>query len=153
MGIKVKEIRNALQQAVNKAGSQSELSRQTGISQKNISRWLSCQVDSINDVLWEKLYPYVKSYLPEDCKNDTRPPSQDYLTAQLLNIFQKQDTETKFTTFCILKSIIDMPPEHQSYLRLILNRFPELAPKQIPTLLSFLETLVEEKKESVSSGS
>ena len=66
MRIRSKDIRTVLQKAVEYYGSQSGLARQTGVSQRNISRWLSGQVDKINGDLWSKVAPHLKPFMPDD---------------------------------------------------------------------------------------
>ena len=66
MRVKItKEMRAAIQQAVEEAGSQSELARRSGVDQRNLSRYVS-GLNTMTDHIWAALYPYCAKYLPED---------------------------------------------------------------------------------------
>ena len=75
MRIRSKDIRTVLQKAVEYYGSQSSLARKTGISQRNISRWLSGQVDKINGDLWNKISPHIRPFMPEGFEETYHVPS------------------------------------------------------------------------------
>lgn len=60
-----REIRNAIIRAVEEAGSQSALDRISGVSQRNLSRYVS-GIDSMSERTWRDLYPHIKQYLPAD---------------------------------------------------------------------------------------
>lgn len=53
------EILAALRQACEFAGNAAELSRRTGVSKSNLSRYLAAKTDRISDDNWEKLMPFL----------------------------------------------------------------------------------------------
>ena len=61
-----REIKSAIIRAVEEAGGQSALERISGVSQRNLSRYVS-GIDSMSERTWRDLYPHVKQYLPADC--------------------------------------------------------------------------------------
>jgi len=66
MKIKIKDIeREAIRKAADET-SQSELSRQSKVAQKNISEYISGKVKSYTDANRNKLMPYMKKFLPEN---------------------------------------------------------------------------------------
>lgn len=66
MRVKItKEMRFAIQQAIEEAGSQSELARRSGVDQRNLSRYVS-GLNTMTDHIWAALYPYCASHLPAD---------------------------------------------------------------------------------------
>ncbi len=60
-------VRNALLKAFT-AGNicQNSIAKATGIQQSSISRWLSGETKHMGDDNWLKIFPYIKSFLPED---------------------------------------------------------------------------------------
>lgn len=50
-------------QAVEDNGGQSALERKTGVSQKNLSKYISDKADAITAAIWEKLEPTLRPYL------------------------------------------------------------------------------------------
>jgi len=60
------KIRKAIAKAIDEIGGQSELSRKTGISQQNFSKYISGYVNKIGDRTWDALFPFIKKYLPSD---------------------------------------------------------------------------------------
>ena len=62
-----KIMRDAIVAAVNAPGyNQSRLGEKSGVSQRNISRYISGQTNSISDRIWRDLFPFVKEYLPPE---------------------------------------------------------------------------------------
>lgn len=61
-----REIRNAIVRAVEEAGGQSALERVSGVSQRNLSRYVS-GIESMSERTWRDLYPHIKAFLPADC--------------------------------------------------------------------------------------
>ena len=59
------EIQTAIRKAIAAYGSQSELSRQCGIPQKNISNYISSANAFMNRTTWERFYPFICTYLKE----------------------------------------------------------------------------------------
>ena len=94
MSIQVKDIHNALKKAVSKAGSQSALALRTGIDQKNISRWISLQVDKISGHQWDKLYPCIAEFLPEGY-NNFLSKKIDGLTQEMFEIWNELDFDDR----------------------------------------------------------
>lgn len=69
-----KVMRAALRDATLAPGSsQSEIARRSGVSQKNISRYISGFVGRINDRLWRDLYPVVAQYIPASVRDHYAP--------------------------------------------------------------------------------
>ena len=58
------EIRSAISQAIEAVGSQSELSRRSGVPQKNLSNYISSANSLMNEATWIQLYPFVRDFLP-----------------------------------------------------------------------------------------
>ncbi len=61
-----KNFMHALRLAVNKAGSQVEFERLSGVSQKNLSKYLSGKADFITDGICEKLLPFLAESLSKE---------------------------------------------------------------------------------------
>jgi SOS-response transcriptional repressor LexA len=68
-----KNIKSAIRQAVDEYGSQSALSRATGVPQTSISHCVSGQIYRIGVDIWAKLYPACKRHLPADKVNKYDP--------------------------------------------------------------------------------
>ncbi len=58
------EIRTAIARAVDMAGSQSELSRLSGVPQKNLSNYISSANSLMNESTWIQLAPFLQDFLP-----------------------------------------------------------------------------------------
>ncbi|MDD5698004.1 MAG: YdaS family helix-turn-helix protein [Victivallaceae bacterium] len=58
------EVKAAIRKAVEQAGTQQKFADLCGITQRNISKYLSGEVKSIRDDCQEKLYPFIREYLP-----------------------------------------------------------------------------------------
>ena len=58
------EIRTAISRAIEAAGSQSELSRLSGVPQKNLSNYISSANSLMNEATWMQLTPFLRDYLP-----------------------------------------------------------------------------------------
>ena len=72
-----RNVRTAINKAVEEKGGQSALSRATGVSQRAISHYVSGQTYRIGEDIWSKLYPVCKRYLPEDKVNKYDPACID----------------------------------------------------------------------------
>lgn len=57
------EIANAIRKAVDELGSQQELARRSGVSYKNISKYINNGVKNIRENAWDKLTPFIAKYL------------------------------------------------------------------------------------------
>lgn len=62
-------IKNAIIQAIEANGGQSALERKTGVSQRNLSKYISEQTESITSAIWSQLEPALRPYLPGDVIN------------------------------------------------------------------------------------
>ena len=60
------EIRSALTRAIDAAGSQSELSRLSGVPQKNLSNYISSANSLMNEATWVQLAPFLQDFLPQE---------------------------------------------------------------------------------------
>lgn len=93
-----KEIVNACRKAVEQAGSQSELSRRSRVSQQVISE--ICSVNrkrqSISNLTFIALLPYLRKYLPPDLAAEYMPapvhipapaPPADYILDRITEIY------------------------------------------------------------------
>ena len=60
------EIRSAISRAIESVGSQSELSRRSGVPQKNLSNYISSANSLMNEATWIQLYPFVRDFLPQE---------------------------------------------------------------------------------------
>jgi hypothetical protein len=65
------DILKALQNCIHGIGSINELSQQTNVNIETISKYLSRKTQSIKQDTWEKLYPRLKPYLPQN--GESRP--------------------------------------------------------------------------------
>lgn len=59
-------IKNAINSAVKESGSRQKLADLCGITQRNISKYLSGEVKSIRDDCWDKVYPFIMGYLSDE---------------------------------------------------------------------------------------
>ncbi len=74
MPVKIsEEIRNAIRKAVDDAGSQLAFQRLSGISQRNVSRYIAKQNLNLSDRMWRDIFPYLKKYLPDNYECSMRP--------------------------------------------------------------------------------
>jgi len=63
-------ILKAIRALVNsKTGGQSEVARLTGITQKQVSNYVSGKTHSMSALSWQRLYPVLKIYLPAEYVN------------------------------------------------------------------------------------
>lgn len=51
--------------AVENAGNRNQLAIKVGVPQHYIKRWLDGDVKSMDDELWDKVYPFIRPYLPQ----------------------------------------------------------------------------------------
>lgn len=72
-----KEIVSACRKAVEQAGSQSELSRQSGVSQQSISQICSVarKRNNVSKATFLRLFPYLEPHLPESMVRQFAPVS------------------------------------------------------------------------------
>lgn len=67
--IKITEkMRDALQEAVNDAGSQVKFGEKAGIASSRISRYLSGKCRNVSPEIWKKLVPHFTAYLSKKIK-------------------------------------------------------------------------------------
>ena len=59
-------MRNAIILAAGKLGGQAKLARISGVSQQNISRYISGHVQNVTPAIWTRLLPSVGDYLPPE---------------------------------------------------------------------------------------
>lgn len=59
-----REFREALRQAAEAFGSQSELARRAGIGKQHISKYIRGDIKKMEKETWEKLAPHIQPYLP-----------------------------------------------------------------------------------------
>lgn len=57
-------LKAVLELVNSKAGGQSEVARLCGITQKQISNYVSGKTRAMNDESWRKLYPFLRKFLP-----------------------------------------------------------------------------------------
>ena len=69
-------IRQAILRACEAAGGECALAAAVGCSQAQISRYRTGGFEYIRRDNWEKLYPHIAPYLPEDFQQDTEPPKR-----------------------------------------------------------------------------
>lgn len=60
------KIRRAIIKTVETLGGQSEFSRCTGVAQQTISKYVSGAINKMGNRTWERLYPFVRDFLPPD---------------------------------------------------------------------------------------
>lgn len=69
-------IRQAVMRACEAMGGECALAAAVGCSQTQISRYRSGGSAYIRPESWDKLYPHIAPYLPEDFQQDTEPPKR-----------------------------------------------------------------------------
>ena len=69
-------IRQAVLRACEAAGNECALAAAVGCSQAQINRYRSGVGAYIRPESWDKLYPHIAPYLPEDFQPDTEPPKR-----------------------------------------------------------------------------
>lgn len=69
-------IRQAVMRACEAMGGECALAAAVGCSQTQISRYRSGGGAYIRPESWDKLYPHIAPYLPEDFQLDTEPPKR-----------------------------------------------------------------------------
>lgn len=69
-------IRQAVMRACEAMGGECALAAAVGCSQTQISRYRSGVGAYIRPESWDKLYPHIAPYLPEDFQPDTEPPKR-----------------------------------------------------------------------------
>lgn len=69
-------IRQAVMRACEAMGGECALAAASGCSQTQISRYRSGGCGYIRPESWDKLYPHIAPYLPEDFQLDTEPPKR-----------------------------------------------------------------------------
>jgi len=57
---------NALRQAVETAGSQSEFARRAGIGKQHISKYLRGEIKNMEHDTWMKLLPFIREFMPTE---------------------------------------------------------------------------------------
>ena len=62
-------LKAVLELVNSKAGGQSEVARLSGITQKQISNYVSGKTRAMNDESWRKLYPFLRKFLPAEYIN------------------------------------------------------------------------------------
>ncbi|MDD5596958.1 MAG: hypothetical protein PHV82_03370 [Victivallaceae bacterium] len=79
-----KIVQQAIQNAVNKLGSQDELAKKTGVLQKDISRYISGKGKSFTPQAWGNLYKYIREFLPENYTENFMPDNDNDRSINLI---------------------------------------------------------------------
>lgn len=89
------EIRNAIEMAVNKYGSQRAFARKVGISIANLSRYLKGDVKKMNLSTWKLLLNEIIDFLPDgfsfECQNNNTTESLTIHKTIQSNIEQRRN--------------------------------------------------------------
>ena len=64
----------AIDQACTKAGSPADFARITGVSQSQLSRYMTGEIKRVQDETWRKLVPHLKEFLPPGAGDWTLAP-------------------------------------------------------------------------------
>jgi phage terminase small subunit len=79
-------IRENLREAIKRSGSQSEFSRQTGISQQCVSNWISGKAEAIDDENQARLDLYFASLQPQPSRREFQ-----YVTHESAEVLKMSD--------------------------------------------------------------
>ncbi len=58
------DIIEALNKGIDKIGSKSEFAHKTGVNIQVLGQYVSKKTQIIKDDTWEKIYPFIKHYIP-----------------------------------------------------------------------------------------
>ena len=70
-----RNIQEALRNAADAAGSQSELARRAGIGKQHVSKYIRGDIKKMEKETWEKLAPCILPYLKTDFPGAEEPRS------------------------------------------------------------------------------
>ena len=116
-----KEISDAVRRAVDQAGSQSELSRKTGVSQGTISDICSVNRRRNNFArgTFLSLYPYLRPYLPESYAPSSatvqvmRAADGDFIFARITEIYARLDRAERAELLAAAERIAERKEERK----------------------------------------
>jgi hypothetical protein len=89
------DIIKALQGCVEGFGSISLFADRANVNKETLGKYLSRATTSVSDEIWEKIYPYLKHYLPKGEENSHRPPPLTSDQKILLDAFTELPEDVK----------------------------------------------------------
>ena len=66
-------IKKAIEKAIVKCGSQTELSKLSGLSHQALSKYISGHINRVNDRTWSLLYPFISEFIQDNDKDSSLP--------------------------------------------------------------------------------
>jgi SOS-response transcriptional repressor LexA len=72
------EILDAIRKAIDEMGSQAEFSKKTGVNHKTVWTYAANKVKNIDLENWQRLYPYIKKFLPQGFNTHVAPQNTSW---------------------------------------------------------------------------
>jgi len=83
------DVLKALKSGIDACGSKAAFAAKAGINVASIGKYLSCQTMTIADDTWEKIYPVIKPYLPEQKRKEVSSRLDACVSAEGISSDQK----------------------------------------------------------------
>ena len=118
------KIIDALNKAIIAAGSQNEFYLHSGVSQQNISGYLSGKTKTIKDDTWVKLEPFIRPYLSADIISKVAEeraiygaipqsdPVADPLFDELKEQWPRLTKSHRYRVMAMVSEFLEAPPKH-----------------------------------------
>ena len=133
-----REMQSGIMKAIEHYGTAVELAKLTGIKQQNFSRYLSGQVKQITLETWQKLYPLIAPYLPDDYTETGTPH-----TPRTIQVTQQQLMTCPVTGkhACPLEEI----STDRKYL---ISKIQTLTPEEVEKMIAYSFELTAQRKKA-----
>lgn len=86
------DILKAIQRTVEGAGSIGDLAEKANVKAEMLSDFLTKKTKSVTEDTWEKIYPFIKPYIPHNSHEEHKPHLKGHLTSDqkiLLDAFEE----------------------------------------------------------------
>lgn len=101
-----KKFRSALQEAVNRAGTQKELAQKTNIPESNIGKYLSGQIKVIQERTLSKLLPFLDIEIESGYTLEPNPTHKSRHAKLLLELFEKLDRDNQLSVLSFTEDVL-----------------------------------------------
>lgn len=97
------ELKRAISQACDEAGSQSAFAKKTGVKQQNVNRYLNGLVKEMSPYILAKMWSHIYRFMPKDCGFD--PDFAAANNAEILSI--SNEYQDKYMIFVLMQKTLN----------------------------------------------
>jgi len=84
------ELKRAISQACDEAGSQSAFAKKTGVKQQNVNRYLNGLVKEMSPYILAKMWPHIYRFMPKDCGAEILSISNEYQDKYMIFVLMQK---------------------------------------------------------------